>query len=212
MIKFALAIAVIVSLGFNAHAQTPESVSSAKKTDRVGKNWTVAGQLTGVTSKVGTESGAAAGINLDTDSVLLLEVYGTEGSSFFHDLSSQTTIKSTNIAVMYKKFLGNSFYIKGGAIGRSVDFSREETPQDEKFKGTSFGASVGLGNQWHIKNFTLGADWISYTQPLFSNVSSEQYADPASSSFWHASLEDNENEYLKNAYFQFVRFYVGASF
>lgn len=212
MKKVVFTLAMIIGLGLNAQAQTSESVTQVKTTDRAGKNWMAVGQLTGLTSKVGTESGAAVGMYLDTDSVLLLEVYGTEGDSFFHDLSSSTKIKSTNIAVMYKKFLGNSFYIKGGAVGRSVDFTRTETPQDEKFQGTSFGGSIGLGNQWHIKNFTLGADWISYTQPFFSNVSSEQYAAPASSSFWHASLEDNENEYLKNAYFQFVRFYVGASF
>jgi hypothetical protein len=83
-------------------------------------------------------------------------------------------------------------------------------PQDEKFKGTSVAASFGLGNQWQIKNFTLGADWISFSQPISTNITSEQIYD--NTTYAQQSMDDAQNTYLKSSYFQFVRFYVGASF
>jgi hypothetical protein len=210
MKKTIFTLAIILGLGINSQAQTSESVTSAKSTDRVGKNWTIAGQLIGMTSKVGSESGVIAGVFLNPDSMLLVEVYSADENGFWHNLDSDVKVKSQSVAVMYKTFLGNSFYVKMGAVGRSIDYSNYEVPQDEKFKGTSIAGSVGIGNQWHIKNFTLGADWISFTQPLSTNITSEQVYD--NTTYAQNSMDDAQNTYLKNSYFQFARFYVGASF
>ncbi|QLY25832.1 hypothetical protein [Bdellovibrio sp. KM01] len=209
MKKILLAFAMILGSS-SVFAAEGTSTSDVFKTDRVGKNWMIAGQLVGMTSKVGSESGVIAGVYFNPDSLLLVEAYGAEETGFWHNLDGDVKIKSQSIAVMYKKFLGNSFYMKMGAVGRSIDYSNYEIPQDEKFKGTSIAASFGLGNQWQIKNFTLGADWISFSQPISTNITSEQIYD--NTTYAQQSMDDAQNTYLKSSYFQFVRFYVGASF
>lgn len=71
----------------------------------------------------------------------------------------------TSIAIQYKRYLGNSFYVApelfylrsheeiNGFWGNVFD-------QYKYASYTSLGTGLRIGNQWTWENFTLGCDWI----------------------------------------------------
>ncbi len=75
--------------------------------------------------------------------------------------------RQTNFSVLYKHYVGNSFYVAG-------DFFYLKTKEDvnntlDRFfmpvdfaHYESLGAGVKIGNQWTWKNFTLGCDWFGF--------------------------------------------------
>lgn len=79
--------------------------------------------------------------------------------------------KQTNIALQYKRYLGNSFYMAPEIFYLN---SREDVngifgdifSSHDYANYSSMGAGFRIGNQWTWKHFTLGCDWVGIGQRL----------------------------------------------
>jgi hypothetical protein len=75
--------------------------------------------------------------------------------------------RQTNVAIQYKHYLGNSFYLAGEVFYLNT---REDVygvwgsilNQHDYADYKSLGAGIRIGNQWTWKHVTLGCDWIGY--------------------------------------------------
>ena len=72
----------------------------------------------------------------------------------------------TNIALQYKHYASNSFYVAGEVFylntREDVHWIIDDILQikNDNAEYTSLGAGIRIGNQWTWKHFTLGCDWI----------------------------------------------------
>lgn len=96
------------------------------------------------------------------------------GMGSMADISSGGTVEAYGAGVQW--FLGNSLYIRGGLESRHFN---SEISKEKYVSGTSasedsyhyvmrgrlrtltLGPTFGLGNQWHLGKFVLGADWTA---------------------------------------------------
>ena len=91
----------------------------------------------------------------------------------------EATVSGSIIALEALYFIGNSFYTRIGLGQRTVaaDLNIKHRQIDYGIVGTIEANSMiflfGLGNQWQFDSgFTIGAEWIGYTQPISSSSSS----------------------------------------
>ncbi len=76
--------------------------------------------------------------------------------------------RQTSVAVQYKHFLENSFYVSGEIFylntREDVNYFWESVfrKNGDYADYKSLGAGIRIGNQWTWKYFTLGCDWIGY--------------------------------------------------
>lgn len=75
--------------------------------------------------------------------------------------------RQTNVSLISKHFLKNSFYVSPEIFYLNTREKESWWLEDNLFnlKATyaeyvSMGAGIRIGNQWIIKHFTLGLDWI----------------------------------------------------
>ena len=133
-----------------------------------------------------------------------------------------------------KWFLGNSFYLTGGAgyrdntvSERNVEYddaNRVSIPSVRAHTQEAITAELGIGNQWQFSGFTIGCDWVGLSQPV-ATLSSEVTVDGEPESI--SLIQDNssaakQEEAEKNrremdtqvgsGSVQLVRFYLGWSF
>ncbi len=143
---------------------------------------------------------------LDSDSLIDFSfTYGIFDLAVF-------AVTATNFAVRYKSFLGNSFYWRVGPGLRqyqikdrlgSIFSDREEL--DSTGTVLSFGADVGIGNQWQFETFTLGCDWVGYYFPV--SVLSKRYDAPENAKPEDIkSSEDELTDLVRLAIFNFLGF------
>lgn len=214
---------LITLLSLNAIASTEEVIIESRKTIvekdssehmRMNKKLTVQWQLFGSGANGTSQSAIIAGYHLDRNSIIQLEA-GGGGTSFRNTFfnSSEYSYDSYSVGAHFKKFLGNSFYVKSGIDYRTVKYRFDYGYSSVKtgFEGNSTAASIVIGNQWQWNNFTLGCDWIGLSLPFAHNITSETLSDNADS-YHRTSLDEDEEHYLKNGYAQALRFYVGYSF
>lgn len=212
--KQKLAILIVTFLAtLTAFAETlPGQVQKSSSTllkdsseqNRLGKKWTLQGQLFGAGPTGSSEKALIAGYFLNANSLMQTEL----GLSSVGDVA----YSSPRIGLHYKRFFGNSFYAKVGVDYRYVDYQTTNgyTGGDENFQGQSLAAGLVVGNQWQWDSFTLGCDWIGYSLPFASNVIVENYA--SNNPLHREELQDAQKKYLENGAAQALRFYVGYTF
>jgi hypothetical protein len=222
-------IALILSIPLFSLAAQTESVVIYKKTvgvaedssehNRMGKNHQVALQLFGANPNGVPGGGLTYGYFLDRSSMIIAEVTGSDyktnqDSSF----GGKYDVEGSTIGVHYKKFFGNSFYVKAGVDQRHVDLKYSYTSSLSSnfntaygFKSDSTAASLVIGNQWQWKNFTLGCDWIGMTVPFIESTSGE-FLSANADSIDVRGLKEDKRRLSENGIGQGLRFYLGASF
>ncbi|MBC7370100.1 MAG: hypothetical protein H7326_00955 [Bdellovibrionaceae bacterium] len=200
-------------LGASAEESWPEKKSDARgdsEANRHDKQFTVLGQLTGLsTAAIGAQQ-VHLGYFLSPTSLVQLEIGQgrNEGLFFF---SSYRVLRVDSLGIQFKKFVANSFYFKTGLDYQAIDYSYNLYSNDYYgFKGNTLGATFSIGNQWQFENFTLGCDWVGIFLPIASNTTKDVVT--ANSSYSRSESDSDQKRYLKDSSLQFVRFYLGASF
>lgn len=215
---FALATSLSLFMSLAAHAAKTENVTLVQRNSvledssehmRMNKDYLLTAQLTGFTVAPIPAAGVSAGMYLNRNSLVQLDfTQGTLPYFFFN-------LKATTVGVNYKHFYGNSFYTKLGVDYRSISISDinllyYEQTGDVGTAETLVG-NAAIGNQWQWQNFTIGCDWIGVNPPLV--VLSTKYQ--ASSDLSQSDRDDMDrswNNVAKVTSWQFLRFYLGASF
>jgi hypothetical protein len=159
-------------------------------------------------------SGLTVGLFLNSKSQILIDAYSNQ-TSLFSDIyyfGIHDTLKSNSVGAHYKRFLGNSFFIRGGANYRQVNFERtnkywfSSTTDISSFSGDGGYAVIGIGNDWQMSHFTIGADWLRIDVPL-----NTQITDFKTNSSNQTILDSEKDKYLINAS-AMIGFHLGASF
>jgi hypothetical protein len=214
-------MAAFITVMTTAHAQAAQTknVTLVKRTSiledssehrRLKKDYSLTAQVTGFAVSPVPAAGVNFGFFLNRNSVLQAEFSkGTLPIYFFN-------MNATTLGANYKHFFGNSFYGKIGMDYRSISASDINTGYTKK-SGTigeaeSLVANVAIGNQWQWENFTLGCDWIGINPPL-AVLNTTYNTD-------NTDLSDSDRDQLNRSWegvakvtsYQFLRFYLGASF
>lgn len=123
-----------------------------------------------------------------------------------------------NVATARTKwFVGNSFYVQGGAGLRQLSAVDDVSAfiGTDSYR-TSFASSylvgeVGIGNRWQFDSFTIGCDWVGYLVPLAKLSSSESFSGNES----EATKDDDRKNFTsqsENGNLLLVRFHLGWAF
>jgi hypothetical protein len=190
--------------------ETPKSHGKSRD-NREGKTFIVAGGVQ-LINFLHFGTGLKAGVFLDEDSLIEFN-YATGTLRFLGD-----DTKYTFFTADFHQFVGNSFYLFGGAGIR--DFEKVNTSykflassnRDSKttFSRRSSVAELGLGNRWQFETLTLGCDWLSYALPISTMSSSGKYEGEFTES--EKSKEQSDfNTQANRGTFTAVRFYLGVS-
>ncbi len=218
-------IAISFLLGFSALASTgePENVLVVKaepqvvyegssEHNRMNKMYVLTGEMGFSVAPMGS-GGVNAGYYLDRNSVAQASYAG--GSLKLTDFNIRTKTGS----VLYKRFLGNSFYLRAGPGYREIELQYDNWLSSPYFKSNGFKdvgvsrslvADVAIGNQWQWENFTLGCDWVGAMIPiadLGSQVRTDGFSDAEK-----RDVNDQWDRLQKITSSQLLRFYIGASF
>lgn len=180
-----------------------ESVS-----DRLANGVTLQFQPVGL-GVIGTnESLIALGYYITENDLLALE-FGAGRSDFQWKWDGQPEnseiLKGESIGVHYKRFFGNTFYLKTGLDYRGIKYGGGTSHDSASVEGTSGVFSILIGNQWHWKRFSLGCDWVGVSVPFAGFISSQYSASEESASA-------ARRKYLEGTFVQGLRLYFGATF
>jgi hypothetical protein len=225
--KFVL-ISALSLIAVSATAATDDNVIVVKKNipaivyentseaHRLGKTNIATVSPVGISSSLSLVQGATFGFFLDRNSILELSVTTNTGSKELW--SSSTKLKANAFAVHYKRFVLNSMYLRGGFEQRQLShrYHYDSYFSDENDYTRSFDASVTsvnlyFGNQWQIKNFTIGCDWVGIVQPISARITNENITGSNVNESDRKWLTQDEDQYAKNLSVEAVRFYIGAS-
>lgn len=211
---------VIIMKKPSQSAQTLMEGSSAA--NRVGKTFSISGQLMGIGPGATATRGLTFGYHLNRNQ--LIQIEATSGGLQSGLDASET--KTQSFGAHFKHFVGNSFYYRAGIdhsiVKHYAIYSRSTTSingvvtsQEEasgRFEGTMTGATLVIGNQWQWENFTLGCDWVGITQPLVSQISSQSVKNMTYTPDASEKLQSDQQSLLKGTLPHLVRFYLGATF
>ncbi|MBX2995101.1 MAG: hypothetical protein KF681_09770 [Bdellovibrionaceae bacterium] len=186
--------------------------------NRADKKFQVTAQIVGLGPSIISSSGLQGSMFLDPNSQIMIEATSGSGRPLLNGLfGSDYEYRASSFGVHYKRFVANSFYWRGGVDYRtsSVDYKYTSwvgNPDSTyKFSGNSVALNFQIGNQWQFDGFTLGCDWVGYSMPIASNVTSEE-VNSTDEAYYRRRMKDDQDDFLKNGHFNLVRFYLGASF
>lgn len=215
---FVLAAFLSVALAKPALAAPSENVTFVKRTDiledssehrRMHKSYALTAQLVGYTVAPIPAAGINFGMHLDRNSLVQVEASSGTLPYFFFNLNAST------VGANYKRFFGNSFYGKIGVDYRSISISDINLfythEQGTIGEADSLVANLAIGNQWQWENFTLGCDWIGVNPPL-AVLKTSYRTDTDLKASDRDELDRSWNQLAKVTSWQFLRFYLGASF
>ena len=219
-----LIIALIPFAFVSAHAQEnvivqkqPTVLSeNSSEANRLGKKVVIGAQVLGMGLLGASGQGLALGYHFDRNTVAQLEFFSGVRKNNLDSIFDNYEAKVNSLSLHVKKFLANSFYVKGGIDYSTVKYNNKYifTSSANKdaygFEGNMVSASILIGNQWQWENFTLGCDWVGITLPISNQVTSE-FSDTTVASNARYNKEDQE-ALLKNGTGQALRFYIGATF
>lgn len=175
---------------------------------RMGKDYLLTWQLVGFAVAPIPSAGINLGMYLNRNSIVQLEFSKGTLPYFFFNLNA------TTIGANYKHFFGNSFYTKLGFDYRSISVSDIDllyTKQSGPIGETeTIVGNAAIGNQWQWQNFTMGCDWIGINPPLA--VLSTKHETTSLNDPDNDQLDRSWNNLAKVTSWQFLRFYLGASF
>lgn len=117
------------------------------------------------------------------------------------------TTTNDGVGLYLKYFMGNSFFVRGGASHSVVHHSRtyNATSNESFINGEVTYISVGIGNDWQWENFTFGFDWYKSHYPIGSQLNSRQDAPEDS------TLSSRQDDYLDSRV-NLIGMHLGASF
>lgn len=177
------------------------------------KNWGWAGQVGDLyVSDRATSLGGGFAFNwyLSTNNILSVEFGGggiLAGSIWDDDASGS----NGRFGIFYKRFVTNSFYLKGGLEARDVNFKvthRQLFGSDYTQKAyiNLYTVWIGVGNQWEInRHLVIGCDWIGASIPFaYSNFQEDDTGSPFN--------EWDMKQRLVQVAANIGRFYIGMSF
>lgn len=224
--------ALVLSLmtAFSAQAARPKSqVMTVKRSSiingssehmRINKDYMLTAQPYGYSVAPVQSAGINGGLYLDSNSLLQFEL--SKGvTTLTVSTDSNTTTASADLesfmaGVNYKRFFGNSFYLKAGADYRRIGFSNLihsssfNNIHGEIVNNDTLVGNIAIGNQWQWETFTMGCDWIGVNPPLI-NLKTE--ANTANlTAYQKQDIEDIWKDLGKTTSYQFMRVYLGASF
>ncbi len=160
--------------------------------------------------------GATFNLYISKDTILDFEFIqsGSMTSDIF--TSNKVTLLNESYGIHVRQFLTSSFYIKLGVDQRTVDYKYETYNGTVYTENTTFSvvATSGLfsiGNEWQLKNFILGIDWIGVSVPINSEVTKE-YISSTATATQTSDLRSAENLKLKTSIPIVLRLIVGFSF
>ena len=138
----------------------------------------------------------SAGIYLEERTALVFE--GGFLTPFID--SDRDNLKGTSFGLSVKQFTGRSFYLRGGLNYQhaSVSATHGDLFDDNSRTTDIFGLSFAIGNQWQIRNFAIGCQWIGTIIPIARR-------DVSSS----GSISDS---YATDMQFEVLRFFLGFAF
>lgn len=214
---YVLATCLTLMAAVSAKAAPAENVTLVKRTSiledssehrRMKKDYLLTGQLTGFAVAPIPAAGVNLGMYLNRNSIVQLEFSKGTLPYFFFNLNA------TTIGANYKHFFGNSFYTKLGVDYRSISISDIDllyTKQSGTIgEAETIVGNAAIGNQWQWENFTMGCDWIGVNPPL--TVLNTKYDSANLNDSDKNDLDRSWNNVAKVTSWQFLRFYLGASF
>lgn len=218
---FAAADEVTTTPVVDPSSQATSEVRLNSTMNRKNKNFTVTGEVLGLGPSGVYGQGLNLGMFLSDSSVLLLELNGGKNvisHGFLFTWGDSVTQEGYSVGVHYKKFTGNSFYVKFGGDYRSIDHNYTDenwftggNGANRQFTGESLAAAFAFGNQWQMDNFTIGCDWFGVELPVASRVKNKRVSAGASQ-YAYDDNRDDIRRYVTSTGFTLLRFYLGASF
>lgn len=182
---------------------------STSQSNREDKEFVFTAQPLGFGPSAIVTQGVSAGFLLNPDAILQVDFIGNNDEEY----NDETDLKVRSLSVSYKQFLGNSFYVKPGIEHRWVreDYHDDGANEFWGYKGTMTGVQFAVGNQWQIKNFTIGCDWFGFTQS-FLHSRTDEYTRGANLGSSQSDLDDEAEDSLEGLTFKFAHFYLGVAF
>lgn len=202
-----------------------EIYDGSSEANRMNKHFSVYANLLGIGPSLVPNTGMGVGYHISSDQLLLVELRGGRGPQLrsyrtrngLAETSGETKSNLNSLGVHYKQFVSNSFYFRTGADFTQVsyeynfDYAGSDNDFKSEFKGQSISGNFSIGNQWQWENFTLGCDWIGYSQTLSSKYDKNSITgDPAELD--RENFNDDKKLYLEGSSVVAVRFYLGATF
>lgn len=228
VLLFTILLSVFTFAAAEEQTTEPTDVSSEinseikanSTSNRMNKNYTVTGEILGVGPSGVYGQGIQFGFFLDESSLITIEINGGKNSideGFLFTWGDSLHQEGYSVGAHYKRFVGNSFYLKGGGDYRTIKrkytdefwFSSDESTRE--FSGESVAVALALGNQWQMENFTIGCDWFGLELPVASRVYNVRYSANATEYDRKDNREDM-NRLVKGVGYTALRFYMGASF
>lgn len=177
---------------------------------RQDKKWLVTVQPFGYGPNAFSSNGVNAGLFIDPESIVQLEVtISNRATPFFswNKNENDYKINAYSFGAHYKQFVGSSFYFNAGLDYRKVDYRYEPSSGNMlAFKGDSSGLSLSIGNQWVFNRFTIGCDWVGFFTPFYSGTSDENYTGSKS------DLDSDIRTYVEKSQIMLTRVYLGFAF
>ena len=181
---------------------SPKRYSSEEQ--RESKKFGIYGEI-GLVDILQFGRGVRGAFLLDTNEHIELGVFSSEFSLFGY------SVATTNAAIRYKRFFGNSFNVYGGGGLRQLTFSSPTVSGSDTLTSRSLAVETGIGNHWSFDNLSIGCDWVGLLIPVATLSSSDSFKSDKSAE----SIESDRNSFKKNSNstdLMTVRFFLGAQF
>ena len=118
-------------------------------------------------------------------------------------------------------FLGNTFYVTGGYGQRTLMYDDldlkkslfvvQESGRTREVTYTDTGATIGVGNRWQWRYFTLGAEWVGFYFKVTESEVSRNFKGDLANVYDDILQEKNRRDDLTNPSIT-SSLYVGVSF
>ncbi len=226
-------IVLILSImaGLNARAQEAEVLAASEPSTanqslpskpqptsadrRAEQRWGVVGQLGNITVGNRDTTGMGVGVShyLSGQDELSFEAgAGTNYRTFSSILGDSVSGSDRRMGAYYKKFTGNTFYLKTGIQVDHVDYKVTHHPffwgniTTQEASIDLYSLYLGIGNHWQLRRFTIGCDWAAIVVPFAHANFSESNSAPGASSNWDLKQR------LTAVGGVVTRFYIGMGF
>lgn len=217
---------IIFAVATGVHAGTPELETHAEAPTKIGPResfqYLVSVSYSAIDFPIPSKFGLTAGLITSPDQTWELEYmrgsYSVPGG--FRDLGSLT---DSRLSVIGRTYYGNSFHLSYGMTYFSFNAQVGDKLMNVATGGTypsmnaldvqGLGLNVGIGNIWTFrKNITVGIDWLSIAQPIYSLKRSSDYLKYATDAEDKRSVEESMKVISYLPRFAAVNFHVGMLF
>ncbi|WP_413290177.1 hypothetical protein [Bdellovibrio sp. HCB337] len=190
--------------------RTHSVIEGSSEHKRINQDYMVTTQLLGFAVAPFFGLGLNLGMYLDRNDILQLEM----ASGVLPLIIAN--VRASVVGVNWKHFYGNSFYTKLGVDHRSITVENLDYENGQFTNSTVVGTAnaltgnIAIGNQWQWDSFTMGCDWIGFNPSVLTLESKYRTTnmDPDEA----RDLNREWKSVAKTNSYQFMRFYLGASF